>query len=781
MGNDLEESFGRITVLPEDEEIAEKQISEDMSLYGSRPNPLDALEENEYTRLSNLPSKRSAAEFDAAVNRPAKVRRIEGSEKFNSQRVTAMDWNCGATPLDAWLNQSAVPSIVPLPQTQSNQLGSSSDDLAAKELEDLKVFRTIHIKGNEEPKSNGTPQNSAIDLTVLEPRTQIYLRNTLDRYPLLPSYLALRLAKANCARANRLDLKRHDCGDQLPSKPVQVSGRYHSPWTKRRFFDYINQSPKPLGRIQDSMNPPDVLPLKPDKPRPYTCATCDRCFAFLKDLNRHHHSHKRALVCELCFESYNIKRELREHHQRIHMTSPLSSCEFRYHVTLNAPTDMIRQADETPVTYLNKGQAYAVTIYDSKKELSIGSYRYRTVFRISFDDEQQRQNSSACWKLWKVARGLPEAYRSGKLQAIEYLGLNPGEYTEIGKPSIELETASLDCFSVTWSPTRNMPTVSCSILVQFNFLSTDFSLSKGVKGVPVRLYARTEDLSFNATDPLSSPTAEICFCKIKVFRDHGAERKLSNDVIYVKKTIDKLEQQTALIQNNNKDIDSATKGVNHQPGKVPEYVRTWAAPSQGSDGRSAATEDLHTELARMRHMLSLSRPTSVLDVKGGERDGPNDLSVLFPGESTFRAQPISRSACLSCDVSDHQLENCPFRKRKSSTSRANVGFWTVGGSRSRAASVHSQSSDRNNSLHGSGRLDLEDQDLSFPDDRSRRSSASFSESSTTFPPPPVCIQRTRYSPADGGNEIMDQVPKPLSFFCDICEQEIEVMRRRDWQ
>lgn len=177
----------------------------------------------------------------------------------------------------------------------------------------------------------------------------------------------------------------------------------------------------------------------------------------------------------------------------------------------------------------------------------------------------------------------------------------------------------------------------------------------------------------------------------------------------------------------------------------------------------------------MRYMLSSSRPTSLLDVKGGEQDEPDDLLVSLPGEPSLRQQPSFQKLCNSCCRSDHQLDHSPYLKRGSSTSRANAGLWTVGDSRSRAASVHSQCSERNNSLHGSGHIDLEDQDLSFPDDRSRRSSGSFNESSAAFPLPPVCIPSTGYSPADGVDEIKDQVPKPLRFFCDICEQEIEVM------
>ena len=727
MEHNLSDSFGRISVLPEDEEVTKKQIAEDISLYGSRPHPPDAVTINEHIQPSNLPPKRGATEFDEAVNRPAKVRRKTESKELDHQRVTAMDWNSGATPLDAWLNQSAVPSVAPVPQTQKNQSCSSSDDLAAKELEDLKVFRTIHIEEFEEPKSIERPGSSAIDLTILEPRAQIYLRNILDRYPRLPSYLALRLAKANCARANRLDRIRHNRGDQPASKPIHVSGHDRPPSSNRRSsMDDVVQNPKPLGSTQDGIDLDD----------PYDCLG----------------------------------------------PNPWSPYQFRYNVTLDAPTAMIRKADEIPVSYLNKGEAYTVTIRDCERGfLPIGFSQYRTVFRISFEDEQQRQNPSACWQLWKEGRGVSEAFsRGGKIQAIEYIGLNYNRHMEIWKPCIKLETSSFDSFSVSWSPVPETSTVSCSILIRFHFLSTDFSHVKGVKGVPVRLYAKTEILS-NTLVPLLGSTAELCFCKIKLFRQGFAERKLSNDVSHIKKTLNKLEQQIAQMQNDNKDFGSASKGVNHQAGKVLVYNHSWSASSQGSNGRATAERDLHTKLAKMRHMSSSTRPTSVLNMKGGERDDPDEYPVYLPTESPFRQQPSSRTTCMLCSESDHQLEDCPFRKRELSSSHTNAGFWSVRGSRSRAVSVNSQSSERNSSLHGSGGLDPEDQELSFPDDRSRRSSASFSESSAAFPPPPVYIHRERYPPTDGDKEVMDQAPEPTCPICDICGQRTEVLRRRDWQ
>ena len=301
---------------------------------------------------------------------------------------------------------------------------------------------------------------------------------------------------------------------------------------------------------------------------------------------------------------------------------------------------MIKQADEIPVTYLNKGQAYAVTVQDSiGAPQTTGPVKYRTVVRISFEDEQQRQRPSACWQLWKEGRGLAEAHqRGGKLQAVEFVDPNQGGDVETRKPRVELETASFDCFSVTWSPAPGASTASCSVSVRFNFLSTDFSHSKGVKGIPVRLCAKTEIIFSGTPDSPPGPTAEVCFCKVKLFRDHGAERKLSNDIAHIKKTIDKLKQQIAQVENGVKDVGkrkrsgSASKAASHRPGKVPKHKRTWSVSSQGSGGRPAVEDDLHIKLATMQDMFSSTRPASVLYLKGYEQDDPDAFPVSLPGE-----------------------------------------------------------------------------------------------------------------------------------------------------
>lgn len=327
----------------------------------------------------------------------------------------------------------------------------------------------------------------------------------------------------------------------------------------------------------------------------------------------------------------------------------LTNDSFRYHVTLNAPTAMIKHVDEIPVTYLNKGQAYSISLLDTTPvQTSTHLLKYRSFIRISFEDEQQRQRPAACWQLWKEGRGTNEAHqRGGRLQAVEFVDPSQvGGGDMQGRPRIELESASFDGFVVTWSPVHNTAP-ECSIAVRFNFLSTDFSHSKGVKGIPVRLCAKTELLSTEPGSPPQVSKAELCYCKVKLFRDHGAERKLSNDIAHVKKTIDKLKQQISQVESGMKDFgkrkrtSSISKNApSSRPGKVPKHKRTWSMSSASSNSasRPAAEEDLHVKLATLQDMFSSTRPASVLYLKGEEQDDPD----LHPVQLSGTPQDLSK-------------------------------------------------------------------------------------------------------------------------------------------
>ncbi|CZT42588.1 related to transcription factor BOM [Rhynchosporium secalis] len=343
-------------------------------------------------------------------------------------------------------------------------------------------------------------------------------------------------------------------------------------------------------------------------------------------------------------------------HYNVPAVMPASAENFRFHVTLNAPTAMIKSSDEIPITYLNKGQAYSISIVDSAPHLPLPQgAKYRTFVRISFEDEQQRQRPGTCWQLWKEGRGTNEAHqRGGKLQAVEYVEANQPAENDDKRTRVEIDTASFDGFSVIWTPGAN-GTTECNIAVRFNFLSTDFSHSKGVKGIPVRLCAKTETISTGSPGS-GSEYSEVAFCKVKLFRDHGAERKLSNDVAHVKKTIDKLKQQISQAETGMKDFGKRkrtgpsnikSQQPSQRPGKVQKHKRTWSMSSTSSaGGRMPVEEDLHYKLQIMQDMFTSTRPVSILYLRGAEQDDPDLHPVALAGEPLDLTKVDSRSSAV---------------------------------------------------------------------------------------------------------------------------------------
>lgn len=205
---------------------------------------------------------------------------------------------------------------------------------------------------------------------------------------------------------------------------------------------------------------------------------------------------------------------------------------FRFLTILRTSTAMVSHPMEVPVSYLNKGHVYHLTVVDSRPPTATSEItKYRTSIRVSFEWEEQKSDPAAYWQLWKTARGVKDSQKSdNKVRALEYVGQD--------KSNTSIEHAGLDGFSITWIVGPKEKVHGCSIPIRFNFLSTDFTISKGVRGAPVRLCATTKQLGeFAAQEP------EICFCKVKLFRDRGAERKLSNDVRIVRKKIEKLKRQ----------------------------------------------------------------------------------------------------------------------------------------------------------------------------------------------------------------------------------------------
>ena len=201
-----------------EDDIVRQQIEGDLQLYGSRPEPLDTVEVEESTQLAHLPPKRNASDFKAVVDRLSIRSDKDQSKEFNYEALTVMDWNSGTSPLDAWLNQSAVPSTNPVMDHQETV--DLESDVFAQETEEIKVFRNVHMAIAPSPEQDDPPPES---VEGLEFGAQIYYRNIMDRFPILPKYLARRLAQANCDRAERL---RHEKEWQQKEGEVEANTRH---------------------------------------------------------------------------------------------------------------------------------------------------------------------------------------------------------------------------------------------------------------------------------------------------------------------------------------------------------------------------------------------------------------------------------------------------------------------------------------------------------------------------------------------------------------------------
>jgi hypothetical protein len=301
---------------------------------------------------------------------------------------------------------------------------------------------------------------------------------------------------------------------------------------------------------------------------------------------------------------------------------------------------MVKNLREVPITYLNKGQAYNLSVLDSNPPMVREPIRYRTYVRVSFEEQEQRAKPSTCWQLWKEGRGSSEAHqRGGKLLAVEYVDPLQGGGDAHKHRQVQIESMSVDGFCVTWTANPATGISDCHIPVRFNFLSTDFSHSKGVKGIPVRLCAKTEVIS--PGEETGVPRGmELSYCKVKLFRDHGAERKLSNDVAHVKKTIDKLKQQVSQAEmgggfGKRKRGNNATGGKGSDRSMKPSnHKRAWSIASDDAPSEKISLEDdLQSKLSMMQEMFSSTRLISNFGLRGDESDDPDLYPIRLDGDA----------------------------------------------------------------------------------------------------------------------------------------------------
>ncbi|KAI7874274.1 CP2 transcription factor-domain-containing protein [Mucor mucedo] len=188
---------------------------------------------------------------------------------------------------------------------------------------------------------------------------------------------------------------------------------------------------------------------------------------------------------------------------------------IRYDISLEAPTAASQKIDEPPLTYLNKGQYYNITLKD--KERFDGDII--SVVSITFHDESHRMGATDYWKFW-----LTQQKDSDKARAVE-IDLTRSSGAQA------IECRQFDRISFKWNGK-----LGASVHIRFNCLSTDFSRIKGVKGIPLRLQIESEQGHINL---IEQTVAERTYCRIKLFRDKGAERKNKDDAKHIERQLEK--------------------------------------------------------------------------------------------------------------------------------------------------------------------------------------------------------------------------------------------------
>ncbi|XP_061098086.1 grainyhead-like protein 1 homolog isoform X2 [Conger conger] len=185
------------------------------------------------------------------------------------------------------------------------------------------------------------------------------------------------------------------------------------------------------------------------------------------------------------------------------------SCHnFEY--SLEALKSLRQKSAGDPLTYLNKGQFYPISL----RELARGQVppnsisKARSVVMLVFGEEKSREDQLKHWRYWHSRQ------HTAKQRCIDIADYK-GSFDTI----TNMEEIAYNAISFTWDTNEE-----ARVYISVNCLSTDFSSQKGVKGLPLSLQIDT--YSYNSGS--SQPVHRAC-CQIKVFCDKGAERKVRDE------------------------------------------------------------------------------------------------------------------------------------------------------------------------------------------------------------------------------------------------------------
>ncbi|KAL1922440.1 uncharacterized protein VTP21DRAFT_9979 [Calcarisporiella thermophila] len=204
----------------------------------------------------------------------------------------------------------------------------------------------------------------------------------------------------------------------------------------------------------------------------------------------------------------------RESNEGISLASSHIPSTLRYIARLDARTAISTRPDEATMTYLNKSQNYTLFLQSSDYAGDV-----TCTVRLMFHEPRDQAKQSTLWRMWlKLHHSTSRVIEAETASAV-----NAYNFEQLGFDRVRFQ----------WNAAQG-----AHVQLRFNCLSTDFSMIKGVKGIPLRLHVsnRVEGVPH---------TSEACYCRVKLFRDKGACRKHKDDLAQIKKQMKKMKEADA--------------------------------------------------------------------------------------------------------------------------------------------------------------------------------------------------------------------------------------------
>jgi len=206
-------------------------------------------------------------------------------------------------------------------------------------------------------------------------------------------------------------------------------------------------------------------------------------------------------------------RSAAEAQPRVHIAKQYNP--FGYHCTLEAPTAQWVRKDEDRCTYMNKGQFYGVTLEyrPNPAEAIHGDMQdVKSVVMLVFRDAKNPDDEVNAWEFWH------QRQPTSKQRIIDAETNNISEECGIS----QIEDVAYNAIAVYWNPLQKPAFISVAV----QCLSTDFSVQKGVKGLPLHLQV---DTYLKNPQDGEYDIVHRSYCQVKVFCDKGAERKFRQE------------------------------------------------------------------------------------------------------------------------------------------------------------------------------------------------------------------------------------------------------------